>query len=70
MDRLDEYANDRKQMFESLKAQAKLAYKHKELTESGLVILLNESFRLGRYVGHCQGEKHAEILENETYLWK
>lgn len=54
--RIELYANDRKKDFEELKQEAmeKLAFNDLGVTE--LEVILNKVFKMGRYVGHCQGE--------------
>jgi hypothetical protein len=59
---LNQYIKDKEYVFEAVKAQAKLKIERGELTGEALQTLLEKSFILGRFMGHCQAELHRRRL--------
>jgi hypothetical protein len=66
MNILDEFSNDKWLEFQMLKDLVKSEMKKDQLTEKKLLLFLNQAFIFGRYVGHCQGEKHRKELLREV----
>lgn len=64
--RLTGYIHDRKQVFEAVKSQAKLIINKGEMTQEVSQRLLDEAFKLGRYIGRCQGEQYARELNKRV----
>jgi hypothetical protein len=57
--KLESYANDRAEDKDVLKKLALMMLKENEITKESLENIIEKSFKIGHYVGHCRGEAYV-----------